>query len=151
MKIEIFWNFFQRSSCLVKVMVKLGWCVWYLNWRAQANVYPFIDFIDFYRFYWFFIDFIDFIDFYRFYWFFNDFILFCWFFHQFCSFYTYLTGFNNVFIRQRRSKGSKPDKFLMLIFCRFFFRPAVLSLLEQKCSNTRTQGQRWSGSKVKNG
>ena len=70
-KLNFFGTFFQRSSRLVKVMVKLwGGMSSILIEGGQANIYPFIDFvidfIDFYRFYWFFIDF---IDFHRFYWF----------------------------------------------------------------------------------
>ena len=58
MKIEFFGTFFQRSSRLIKVMVKLWGGVSILNEGGDANVYPFIDFL---------LILLDFIDLYRFY------------------------------------------------------------------------------------
>ena len=115
------WNFlgtfFQRSSRLVKVMVKL--------WGGMSSIliegvrptfiqllifYRFYWFLSisliFYRFYWFYWFFIDFIDFYRFYWFlsilliFTDFIDFSTILSIFVDFLTsfaYFQQFLNQF------------------------------------------------------
>ena len=116
MKIEFFfWTFFQRSSRLVKVMVKLwGGMSSILIEEGQANIYPFIDFLLILLIFIYFIDFIDFIDFlwillifyrfYLFYWFFTDFIdfstilsLFVGFLTSFAYFQQFLNKFSPIY------------------------------------------------------
>ena len=112
-KLIFFWNFFQRSSRLVKVMVKLWggvssiliegvrstfiqllifyWFYWFLSillifYRFYRFYWFFIDFIDFYRFYWFF---------YRFYWFLPILLIFQLFYPFLLIFWLVLRIFNN--------------------------------------------------------
>ena len=98
MRIEILGEFFQRSSRLVKVMVKLwgGVSSTLIEGVRPTFIHLFIFFIDFYRFNWFFIDFIDFYRsywfFYRFYWFLSILLIF-YRFYWFLSTFIYLLIF----------------------------------------------------------